>query len=79
MDFYLDTLLNIPNVVADSYSSTLDTVVIKLQLINDGIDCPNCSNYTCKVHQVRPVLIRDLAVFGQLVYLQVPRRQFGTV
>jgi transposase len=76
MDFHLDTLLNLPNVVADSYSSILDAIVIKIQLINDGINCPNCNNYTCKVHQIRPVLIRDLAVFGRLVYLQVPRRQF---
>lgn len=29
-----------------------------------------------KTHQVRPVLVRDLSVFGQLVYLKVPRRQF---
>ena len=27
-------------------------------------------------HQTRPVLIRDLSVFGQVVYLKVPRRQF---
>jgi transposase len=28
------------------------------------------------LHQNRPVLIRDLPVFGQSVYLQLPRRQF---
>ena len=28
------------------------------------------------IHQTRPVLVRDLSVFGQVVYLQVPRRQF---
>jgi transposase len=76
MDFHLDTLLNLPNVVAGSYSSTLDTVIIKLQLINDGIDCPSCKSYTCKLHQVRPILIRDLSIFGRSVYLKVPRRQF---
>ena len=76
MDFHLDTLLNLPNVVADSYSSTLDAVVIKLQLINAGINCPNCNKYICHVHQIRPTLVRDLSIFGRVVYLKVPRRQF---
>jgi len=76
MDFHLDTLLNLPNIVADSYSSTLDAIVVKLQLVNAGINCPNCNEYICHVHQTRPVLVRDLSVFGQVVYLQVPRRQF---
>jgi transposase len=76
MDFHLDTLLNLPNVIADSYSSTLDVVIINLQLVNSGIDCPNCHNYTYKIHQTRPVLIRDLSIFGRAVYLKVPRRQF---
>jgi transposase len=76
MDFHLDTLLNLPNVVVDSYSNTLDAVIVKLQLINDGINCPNCNEYICKTHQTRPILVRDLSVFGQLVYLKVPRRQF---
>ena len=66
MDFYPDTLLNIPNVVVASYSNTLDAVILKLQFINDGINCPNCNEYICKTHQTRPVLVRDLSVFGQL-------------
>ncbi len=77
MDFHLDTLLNLPNVVADSYSSTLDAIVVKLQLVNAEINCPNCNEYTCKVHQIRPILVRDLSVLGQLVYLKVPRRLLG--
>ena len=76
MDFHLDTLLNLPNVVADSYSSTLDAIVVKLQLVNAGINCPNCTEYISQVHQTRSVLVRDLSIFGQVVYLKVPRRQF---
>ena len=45
MDFHLDTLLNLPNAVVDSYSNTLDAIILKLQLINDGINCPNCNKY----------------------------------
>ena len=76
MNFSLDPLLKLPNVVADEYSSALDAVIIKVQLINDGINCPSCKTYTYKLHQTRSILIRDLAVFGQKVYLKVPRRQF---
>ena len=76
MNFHLDTLLNLPDIVADSYSSTLDAIVVKLQLINAGINCPNCNKYICQVHQTRPILVRDLSVFGRIVYLKVPRRQF---
>jgi transposase len=76
MTFHLDTLLNLPNVIADSYANTLDAVVVKLQLINAGINCPNCNEYICQIHQIRPILVRDLSVFGQVVYLKVPRRQF---
>ena len=76
MDFHLDTLLNLPNVVADSYSSTLDAIVVKLQLVNAGINCPNCSEYISQIHQTRSVLVRDLSIFGRVVYLKVPRRQF---
>jgi transposase len=76
MDFCLDNLLNLPNVIADSYASTLDSIVVKLQLVNAEINCPNCNEYICQVHQTRPTLVRDLSVFGQVVYLKVPRRQF---
>ncbi|WP_373545465.1 transposase family protein, partial [Chamaesiphon sp.] len=76
MDFHLDNLLNLPNVIVDSYANTLDAIVVRLQLINAGINCPNCNKYICQVHQTRPVLVRDLSVFGQVAYLKVPRRQF---
>lgn len=76
MEFYLDNLLNLPNVIVDSYSNTLDAIILKLQFVNDGINCPNCNEYIWKTHQTRPVLVRDLSVFGQSVYLKVPRRQF---
>ena len=76
MDFHLDTLLGLPNITVFSYSSELDFIVLKLQLISDGINCSNCNYYTDTVHQVRPILVRDLSIFGQLVYLKVPGRQF---
>ena len=47
---------------------------LKLRLVNDGINCPNCNEYIHKLHQTRPILVRDLSIFGQVVYLKVPRR-----
>ena len=44
MNFNLDPLLNLPDVASD-YSNTLDAVIIKIQLINDEINCPNCNIY----------------------------------
>ena len=76
MDFHLDNLLNLPNVVGDGYTSTLDAIVVKLQLVNAGINCPNCNEYISQVHQIRSVLVRDLSILGRIVYLKVPRRQF---
>jgi hypothetical protein len=33
--------------------------------------------YICYVHQNRPILVKDLSIFGQTVYLKVPRRLLG--
>ncbi|WP_425335109.1 transposase family protein [Nostoc punctiforme] len=38
--------------------------------------CHHCNSYTDTVHQSRTKLVRDLSIFGRLVYLKVPRRQF---
>ena len=54
----------------------LDYTILKLQLVNDGINCPVCHEYTSTIHQTRSILVRDLSIIGRLVYLQVPRRQF---
>jgi Transposase len=64
MDFHLDNLLNLPDIVADSYSSTLDAIVVKLRLVNDGINCPNCNKYIYKLHQTRPILVRNRTTSG---------------
>lgn len=76
MDFHLDSLLNFPNVTIVSCQQQEDLIVLKLDFLNEGISCPYCHNYLDDIHQTRPILVRDLAIFGQVVYLQVPRRQF---
>ena len=36
----------------------------------------SCQKLSSVLHQDRPILIRDLSIFGQATYLKVPRRQF---
>lgn len=76
MDFHLDTLLNLPNVTVFTAYQKEGFFILKLELLNEGITCPFCGQYTDKLHQNRPNLVRDLAICGQGVYLEVPRRQF---
>ena len=37
----IDTLLGLPNTTVFSYASELDFIILKLQLIGDGINCSN--------------------------------------
>jgi transposase len=77
MDIHLDTLLNLPNVTVFTAYQKEGFFILKLELLNSGINCPFCGNYTDNLHQNRPILVRDLAICGQGVYLDVPRRQFN--
>lgn len=76
MDIHLDTLLRLPNVSVFTCYQKEGFIILKLELINEGINCPHCETYTDKLHEDRPILVRDLSICGQGVYLQVPRRQF---
>ena len=50
--------------------------IFAARALGSGIVCLHCDNYTEELHQNRPILARDLSVFGRYVYLQVPRQQF---
>ena len=76
MDFHLDNLLNFPQITVLSCQQKEEFIFLKLELLNEGIVCPHCQTYTDNLHQTRPILVRDLSIFGQGVYLKVPRRQF---
>lgn len=76
MSFELDALLNIPGVTVEMCSYQDQEVYLTLGLLTDSCVCPHCQNHTQQIHQNRPILIRDLPVFGKRVYLRVPRRQF---
>ena len=76
MDFHLDSLLHLPNVTVLTYQQQEGFIILVIDLLNEGIVCPHCQTYTDNLHQTRPILVKDLSLFGQGVYIQVPRRQF---
>jgi transposase len=76
INFHLDALLNLPDITVETCLQQEQGVILKLSCLNERSDCPHCQQSTAEIHQNRPVLIRDLSVFGRLTHLQVPRRQF---
>lgn len=72
----LDRLLGLPGVLIQEFVELEHHVVLKLNLTSNEMICPHCEQVIAKIHQNRPILVRDLSLFGRSVYLQVPRRQF---
>ena len=76
MDFYLDYILDLPGVKVESCTQIEGKILLGLRIVGEGMVCHHCQNYTEQLHQNRPILVRDLPVFGRPVYLKIPRRQF---
>ena len=76
MDFHLNSLLNLPNARVFTCYKKVGFTFIQLDLINEGINCPNCQNYTDTIQKTSQILIRDLSIIGTGLYLKVPRRKF---
>ena len=76
MSFHLDYLLALPGVRVETCTQVEGKIFLGLSILSAGIVCHHCKNPTEKLHQARPILVRDLSVFGRPVYLKIPRRQF---
>lgn len=76
MDFHLNSLLNLSQATVFTCYQETDFICLQLQLNNEGINCPHCHKYTDTLHDTSHILVRDLSIFGRLVYLKVPRRKF---
>jgi transposase len=76
MDFHLNSLLDLPKATVFTCSKQNDFVCVHLQLNNEGINCPNCQEYIDCLHNTSYVLIRDLSICGNRIYLKVPRRKY---
>jgi len=72
----LDSLLKLPGVTVEGHTQVEGYICLHLKIQRQEITCPHCTKLTKELHQVRPILVRDLPTFGQAVYLRVPRRQF---
>ena len=70
MDFYLDYILDLPGVKVESCTQIDGKILLGLRIVGEGMVCHHCQNYTEQLHQNRPILVRDLPVFGRPVYLQ---------
>lgn len=76
MESSVDVFLNLPEVTVVGRSQIEGYICLHLAILAKEIDCPHCGSLTKELHQVRPILVRDLPTFGQAVYLKVPRRNF---
>jgi transposase len=65
MSFHLDYLLDLPGVKVETCNQIEGQIYLRLSVVASGIICPHCNNYTEELHQNRPILARDLSVFGR--------------
>ncbi len=71
-----DQLLDLPNITVVNYQKIAQTIFLKLALLNEKIECPNCHQTLDRINQTEYNLVRDLSILCDQIYLKVPRRQF---
>ena len=76
MDFHLDGLLNLPDITIERCIKNDTKTILKVDFLTDYATCPHCQQSRDELHQIRPILIRDLSISGQLIELEIPRRQY---
>lgn len=76
MDFHLDGLLNLPHITRERCIKNDRKTILKVGFLTDYATCPHCQKSTDELHQIRTILIRDLPISGQLIELEIPRRQY---
>jgi len=76
MDFHLDGLLNLPDITIERCIKNDKKTILKVGFLTEYATCPHCQKSTNELHQIRTILIRDLPISGQLIELEIPRRQY---
>ena len=76
MDFHLDGLLNLPDITIERCIKNNTKTILKVGFLTDYATCPHCQQSRDELHQIRPILIRDLPISGQLIELEIPRSQY---
>jgi hypothetical protein len=59
-----DQLLDLPNVTVVNYQKIDGTMFLKLALLNETIECPNCYQILDTINQTEYNLVRDLSILG---------------
>jgi transposase len=76
MLFFLDELLNFPNITVRSYKMEEQSITIKLDFIKETVCCIDCEKETNNINQIRKVKIRDMPIQGKITVLEMGRRQY---
>ena len=76
MDFHLDGLLNLPDITIERCIKNDTRTILKVGFLTHNATCPHCQESRDELHQIRPILIRDFPISGQLIELEIPRRQY---
>ncbi|MEM8638555.1 MAG: transposase family protein [Cyanobacteria bacterium P01_G01_bin.54] len=76
MNFSLDDLINLPKIrIRNVVKESTETFLI-LDCLEEETVCHHCGSKTGKIHQKRTKVVRDLSISGQIIYLNIPKRQF---
>ena len=78
MDFHLDGLLNLPDITIERCIKNDTKTILKVSFLTDYATCPHCQQSRDELHQIRPILIRDLPISGQLIELEPTFRRCGS-
>ena len=76
MLFFLENLLKLPKVSIRNVVQEGTEVFLILSCQEEEVKCNYCGRLTDELHQTNNILVRDLPISGQTVYLKVPRRKF---
>jgi transposase len=76
MLYFLENLLKLPQVSIQNVIQEEREIFLILTCTEEKVKCPHCEHLTDELHQTRHILMRDLPISGQTVYLKVPRRKF---
>ena len=76
MLFFLENLLKLPKVSIRNVVQEGTEVFLILSCQEEEVKCNYCGRLTDELHQTNNILVRDLPISGQIVYLKVPRRKF---
>lgn len=76
MLFFLDELLDFPNITITNYQIQKESINLKLDYLKEEACCPYCKKITNNLNQKRFLQVRDISIQGKITVLEVGRRQY---